>query len=103
MTPAEGVKRAAQALSLLWPFAVIAAVSFGRMSLLLAVGLPLFAFQALFILRKGIRGASIPALLISIIGTAVCGLGLMPADTRRSGTGLPLCLHRLPTDGTSLL
>ena len=36
MTPAEGVKRAAQALSLLWPFAVIAAVSFGRMSLLLA-------------------------------------------------------------------
>ena len=43
MTPAEGVKRAAQALSLLWPFAVIAAVSFGRMSLLLAVGLPLFA------------------------------------------------------------
>ena len=61
MTPAEGVKRAAQALSLLWPFAVIAAVSFGRVSLLLAVGLPLFAFQALFILRKGIRGASIPA------------------------------------------
>ena len=44
MTPAEGVKRAAQALSLLWPFAVIAAVSFGRMSLLLAAGLPLFAF-----------------------------------------------------------
>lgn len=80
MTPAEGVKRAAQALSLLWPFAVIAAVSFGRMSLLLAVGLPLFAFQALFILRKGIRGASIPALLISIIGTAVCGLGLLLSE-----------------------
>ena len=38
MTPAEGVKRAAQALSLLWPFAVIAAVSFGRMSLLLVSG-----------------------------------------------------------------
>ena len=55
MTPAEGVKRAAQALSLLWPFAVIAAVSFGRMSLLLAAGLPLFAFQAIFTLRKGIR------------------------------------------------
>ena len=54
MTPAEGVKRAAQALSLLWPFAVIAAVSFGRMSLLLAAGLPLFAFQAIFTLRKGI-------------------------------------------------
>ena len=51
MTPAEGVKRAAQALSLLWPFAVIAAVSFGRMSLLLAAGLPLFAFQAIFTLR----------------------------------------------------
>lgn len=74
MTPAEGVKRAAQALSLLWPFAVIAAVSFGRMSLLLAAGLLLFAFQAIFTLRKGIRGASLPALLISVIGTAVCGL-----------------------------
>ena len=42
MTPAEGVKRAAQALSLLWPFAVIAAVSFGRMSLLLAFAASLF-------------------------------------------------------------
>lgn len=80
MTPAEGVKRAAQALSLLWPFAVIAAVSFGRMSLLLAAGLPLFAFQAIFTLRKGIRGASLPALLISVIGTAVCGLGLLLSE-----------------------
>ena len=76
MTPAEGVKRAAQALSLLWPFAVIAAV----MSLLLAAGLPLFAFQAIFTLRKGIRGASLPALLISVIGTAVCGLGLLLSE-----------------------
>ena len=80
MTPAEGVKRAAQALSLLWPFAVIAAVSFGRMSLLLAAGLPLLAFQAIFTLRKGIRGASLPALLISVIGTAVCGLGLLLSE-----------------------
>lgn len=80
MTPAEGVKRAAQALSLLWPFAVIAAVSFGRMSLLLAAGLLLFAFQAIFTLRKGIRGASLPALLISVIGTAVCGLGLLLSE-----------------------
>ena len=37
MTPAEGVKRAAQALSLLWPFAVIAAV-FGAYVWLIRTG-----------------------------------------------------------------